>query len=109
MLRKDEDGAEFGAAMRSRVGKTAHASDRYLRDGDVAIERTYDGLEGSSRWTVHSIDANRSELTLEGTITVPFLKGLAMKPMLKRMVHQMDFVPFIEEAQRRAGHARDAT
>jgi hypothetical protein len=27
---------------------------------------------------------------------------MAMKPFLKRMVHKMDFAPFIHEAQRRA-------
>jgi ribosome-associated toxin RatA of RatAB toxin-antitoxin module len=105
VLRKDEEGAEFVADMRSRVGKTAHASDRYVREGDFAIVRTYEGLEGSSQWTVHPVDADRSELSLEGTITVPLLKGLMMKPMLRRMVHRMDFEPFIREAERRANGA----
>lgn len=29
-------------------------------------------------------------------------KGLAIKPILKRMVHRMDFTPFIQEAHCRA-------
>jgi ribosome-associated toxin RatA of RatAB toxin-antitoxin module len=49
--RKDEDGAEFLADMRSKIGKQLTAFDRYRRDGDIAIMRTYDGLEGSSTWT----------------------------------------------------------
>jgi hypothetical protein len=49
------------------------------------------------------VDNDRSELTLEGTVGVSLLKGLAIKPILKRMVHRMDFTPLIQEAQRRAG------
>jgi hypothetical protein len=55
----------------------------------------------------HSVDADHSELTLEGTVTVPLLKGLAMKPFLRRMVHRMDFTPFIQEAQRRANETEN--
>jgi hypothetical protein len=33
------------------------------------------------------------------------LRGLAMKPFLRRIVHRMDFKPFIQEAERRAKKA----
>ena len=32
--------------MSSKMGKQAHAFDRYRRDGDIAIMRTYDRLGG---------------------------------------------------------------
>ncbi len=45
VVKKDETGAEFVADMKSKVGKQAHAFDRYKRDQDFAVERTYDGMK----------------------------------------------------------------
>jgi Polyketide cyclase / dehydrase and lipid transport len=102
VLRKDEDGAEFLPDRKSLIGKQARVFDRYERNGDLAIERTYAGIDGSSTWTVCAVDDASSTLTIEGTMSVGLLRGLMMKLMLKRVLYKMDFEPFIEEAERRA-------
>jgi ribosome-associated toxin RatA of RatAB toxin-antitoxin module len=102
VLGKDESGAEFLADRKTRIGKEAHAFDRYERNGDLVIERTYEGVDGSSTWTVHAVDADHSTLTIDGTMTVSLIRGLVMKVVMKRILYGMDFKPFIEEAERRA-------
>ena len=105
VVKKDEEGAEFVAGMKSKVGKQAHAFDRYKRGRDLAVERTYDGIEGSSTWTAYPVNESSSTFTLDGTIGMSWLRGLMIKPFLKRMASSMDFKPFIEEAERRAKQA----
>jgi hypothetical protein len=66
VLRKDDEGAELLADRKTKIGRQAHAFDRYGRDGDLVLERTYEGVEGSSTWTVRPVDAGRSTLTIGG-------------------------------------------
>jgi ribosome-associated toxin RatA of RatAB toxin-antitoxin module len=106
VLQKDDEGAEFLADRTTKIGKQAHAFDCYRRDGGLVLERTYEGIEGSSTWTVRPVDAARSTLTIDGTMTVGLLRGLAMRIFLKRILYGTDFKPFIEEAERRAQRSR---
>jgi len=101
VLRKDDDGAEFLTDRKSLIGRQAHVFDRYERNGDLAIERTYAGIDGSSTWTVRAVDDASSTLRIQGMMTVRLLRGLMMRLMLKRVLYRMDFEPFIEEAERR--------
>jgi ribosome-associated toxin RatA of RatAB toxin-antitoxin module len=101
---KDESGAEFVADRKTRLGKTVRAYDRYERRGrDLVVERTYEGNAGArSTWTIHPVDANRCTLTIDATQGMDPVRGVLMKPALKRLFYGINFTPFIEEAERRA-------
>jgi len=45
--------------------------------------------------------ASHSTLTIDAVQTMPLLKGLMMKPFLRRIFHGINFTPFIQEAERR--------
>jgi hypothetical protein len=42
-----------------------------------------------------------STLTVDAAQTMPLLKGLVMKPFLRRIFYGINFTPFIQEAERR--------
>ena len=70
---------------------------------DFVIERTYPDSPGSrSTWTIHPVDASNCALTIDGSMPLPFLKGVIMRPLLQRIFYGINFKPFIEEAERRA-------
>lgn len=102
VMRKDGHGAEFRATMKRKIGKHAHVFDQYEIGGTVfTIQRTYDSIDGSSAWIARSAGDGRSTLTINGTMRFPLLRGLVMKLLSKQIMHQTDFKPFIEEAERR--------
>jgi hypothetical protein len=45
--------------------------------------------------------ASHSTLTIDTVQTMRLLKGLVMKPFLRRILHGINFTPFIQEAERR--------
>jgi ribosome-associated toxin RatA of RatAB toxin-antitoxin module len=94
---------EFTARRKTWILKDARARDRYERGQDFVIERTYpDSPGGRSTWTIHPVDASNCALTIDGSMPLPFLKGVIMRPLLKRIFYGINFKPFIEEAERRA-------
>jgi ribosome-associated toxin RatA of RatAB toxin-antitoxin module len=104
---RNENGAEFVADRRTRIGKKVRAFDRYERHGDLVIERTYGPKStAQSTWTIHPIDADHCTLTIDASMTMPLLPGLVMKPLLRRLFYGINFTPFIHEAKRRAKEGR---
>jgi ribosome-associated toxin RatA of RatAB toxin-antitoxin module len=103
VVKKDENGAEFVADRRTKIGKKVRAFDRYERNGDLVLERTYDGNESArSTWTVHAVDDNHCTLTIDASQSMGPVRGLLMKPALKHLFYSINFTPFVEEAERRA-------
>ncbi len=84
VVKKDETGAAFVADMKSKVGKQAQAFDRYKRDQDLNVERTYDGMKAPPPGPLTS--SMRATFILGGTIGMSWLRGVMMKPLLKPMV-----------------------
>jgi ribosome-associated toxin RatA of RatAB toxin-antitoxin module len=102
VVSKDENGAEFVADRKTKIGKRVRAFDRYEQNGDMVIERTYDGNESArSTWTIHPVDDGNCTLTIDATQEMGPVQGVAMKPLLKHMFYGINFTPFIEEAERR--------
>jgi ribosome-associated toxin RatA of RatAB toxin-antitoxin module len=102
VVRQDEDSAEFVADRKTKIGKKVRAFDRYERNGDLVVERRYDGNETArSTWTIHATDEGRSTLNIDAVQSMPRLQGLVMKPLLKHLFYGINFTPFIEEAERR--------
>ena len=108
VVKKDEDGAEFVADRKTKIGKQVRAFDRYEHNGDFVVERTYSGVEGGSKWTIHPVDENHCTLTIDAAQTMGPVRGTVMRPFLKRIFYGINFTPFIEEAERRAEAARAA-
>jgi ribosome-associated toxin RatA of RatAB toxin-antitoxin module len=106
VVKKDETGAEFVADRKTKIGKKVRAFDRYERNGDLVVERTYEGNESArSTWTVHSVDDASRTLTIDASQSMGPVRGIAMKPALRHLFYSINFTPFIEEAERRAKEA----
>jgi ribosome-associated toxin RatA of RatAB toxin-antitoxin module len=102
VVRQDDDGAEFVADRHLRVTKRVRAYDRYERNGDLVIERTYEGNETArSTWTIHPIDETHCRLTIDAEQSLGWLRGVVMKPLLRRIFYKLNFAPFVREAERR--------
>jgi ribosome-associated toxin RatA of RatAB toxin-antitoxin module len=103
VVERDERRAEFIAGRNTKVEKNAHAYDRYSRGADLVIERTYGpDTDARSTWTIHAVDADHATLNIDASMTMPWWKGLVMKPFLKKIFYGINFTPFIREAERRA-------
>jgi ribosome-associated toxin RatA of RatAB toxin-antitoxin module len=103
VVTKNEQGAEFLADRKTKIGKQVRAFDRYECNGDLVIERTYDGNESArSTWTVHPLDDGSCTLTIDATQSMGPVRGIAMKSALKHLFYGINFTPFIEEAEQRA-------
>jgi Polyketide cyclase / dehydrase and lipid transport len=101
VVKKDDGGAEFVADRKTKIGKQVHAWDRYERNGDFVVERTYEGVDGASKWTVHAVDDNHSTLTIDAAQKMGPVRGTVMRPFLKKIFYGINFDPFIDEAERR--------
>ena len=75
--------------------------DRYERNGDFVVERTYEGVKGASTWTIHPVDEHHSTLTIDAAQELGPVRGTIMRPFLKKIFYGVNFTPFIEEAERR--------
>jgi ribosome-associated toxin RatA of RatAB toxin-antitoxin module len=106
VVKKDENGAEFVADRKTKIGKRVRAYDRYERRQDLIIERTYEGSSARSTWTIHPVDATHSTLTIDASQQMGPVRGLVMRPFLKKLFYGINFTPFIQEAERRARAAR---
>ena len=94
VVRKDEHGAEFLTDRKTKIGKQVRAFDRYHRSGDFAVERTYAGS-----------DSAHCTLTIDASQSMGPVRGVVMRPALKKLFYGINFTPFIEEAERRAKNA----
>jgi len=103
VVKKDDTGAEFVADRKTKIGKKVRAYDRYERHQDLIIERTYEGSSSArSTWTIHPVDADHSTLTIDASQQMGPVRGLVMRPLLKKPFYGINFTPFIQEAERRA-------
>jgi ribosome-associated toxin RatA of RatAB toxin-antitoxin module len=103
VVSRDDMGAEFIAHRRTRIAKRVRARDRFLRHGDLVVERTYPELPTArSTWTIHAVDDHRSTLTIDASQSLDPLRRIVMRPLLKRLFYSINFTPFIQEAERRA-------
>jgi ribosome-associated toxin RatA of RatAB toxin-antitoxin module len=106
IVRQDESGAEFVADRKTKIGKKVRAFDTYERNGDLVLERKYDGNDSAySTWTIHPVDDGTSTLTIDASQSMGTVRGVVMKPALKHLFYGINFTPFIEEAERRATEA----
>ena len=107
VVAKDDTGAEFLADRKTKIAKQVRAFDHYERNGDLVVERTYDGNDSArSTWTVHPVTDSHCTLTIDASQRMGPVRGLAMRPALRHLFYSINFTPFIDEAERRATAAR---
>jgi len=103
VVTKDDTGAEFVADRKTKIGKRVRAYDRYERGDDFVIERTYEGMASARcTWTVRPVDASHCTLTIDASQRMGPVRGLVMRPFLRKLFYGINFTPFIDEAERRA-------
>jgi hypothetical protein len=103
VVKKDDAGAEFVADRKTKIGRHVRAYDRYQQHRDLVVERTYEGNDSArSTWTIHPVDADHCTLTIDASQSMGPVRGLVMKPFLKKLFYGINFTPFINEAERRA-------
>ncbi len=102
VVRKDDTGAEFVADRTTKIGKSVRAYDRYETGRDLVVERTYEGnASARSTWTIHPVDPTHCTLTIDASQSMGPVRGVLMRPALKKLFYGINFTPFIEEAERR--------
>jgi ribosome-associated toxin RatA of RatAB toxin-antitoxin module len=102
VVTSDENGAEFLADYKMTSGKQVRAFDRYERNNDLVVKRSYEGDESArSTWTVHPVDYAHCTLTIDAAQSMDPIRGLVMRRALKQLFYS-NFPPFIQEAERRA-------
>jgi len=85
VVAKDQSGAEFLADRKTKIAKQVRAFDRYQRNGDLVVERTYDGNESAhSTWTVH---AHHRRIPAHGPSTRPGDEARPQAPVLQHQLH----------------------
>jgi ribosome-associated toxin RatA of RatAB toxin-antitoxin module len=103
VLHKDEHGAEFVADRRTKVGERVRAVDRYARNGDLVVERTFAGdAVARSTWTIRPTDDAHCTLSIDAVQSASRLQGTVMRPFLRHVFYGSNVTPFIAEAERRA-------
>jgi hypothetical protein len=97
--RRDANGAEVYAERNTPIAKKVTFIVAYAPPPLLQFVRRYDGQDGaSSTWTVEPAFGGRSYFTIVADMRLPFLPGVFLWPILKRMFYPLNFPPFIRAA-----------
>jgi hypothetical protein len=101
--RHDAHGAEVYAERNTPIGKKVTFIDTYALPPPLHITRRYVGQDSaSSTWTVEPAFGGRCYFTIMAEMRVPFVPGIFLRPILRRMFYRLTFPPFIHAATRAA-------
>jgi hypothetical protein len=92
---------EVQAQRTTLIGKHVRFTDTYAPQPLLQFVRRYTGHETAiSTWTVEPAFGGQAYFTITAERTLPFVQGILLYPMLKRMFYHLNFPPFIRAAQR---------
>ena len=92
---------EVQTQRRTLIGKHAHFTDTYAPTPLLQFVRRYAGHDtATSTWTVEPAFGGQAYFTITAEMTVPWVQGIFLYPMLRRMFYPLNFPPFIRAAQR---------
>jgi hypothetical protein len=101
--RRDAAGAEVYAERDTPFGKKVTFIDTYAPPPPLQITRRYVGQDAaSSTWTVEPAFGGRCYFTITAEMRVPFVPGVFLRPILRRMFYRLNFPPFMHAATRAA-------
>jgi len=96
---------EVQAQRRTLIGKHVRFTDTYAPKPLLQFVRRYaDNDTAISTWTVEPAFGGQAYFTITAEMTVPFLKGVLLHPILKRMFYHLNFPTFIRAAQALGHH-----
>src|SRR5215469_12014288 len=96
---------EVQAQRTTLIGKYVRFTDTYAPKPLLQFVRRYAGNDtATSTWTVEPAFGGQSYFTITAEMTVPFVKGVFLRPILKRMFYHLNFQPFIRAAQASGKH-----
>jgi ribosome-associated toxin RatA of RatAB toxin-antitoxin module len=92
---------EVQAQRKTFISKHVRFTDTYAPPPLLQFVRRYAGHETAiSTWTVESAFGEQAYFTITAERTLPFVQGVLLYPILKRMFYHLNFSPFIRAAQR---------
>lgn len=96
---------EVLAQRRTLLDKQVCFTDTYAPEPLLQFVRRYAGRDTAiSTWTVEPAFGGQAYFTITAEMTVPFVPGIFLYPVLKRMFYRLNFPPFIQAAQGRDKH-----
>ena len=91
---------EVEAQRTTLIGKHVRFTDTYAPKPLLQLVRRYEGNDTAiSTWTVEPAFGGQAYFTISAEMTVPFVQGFFLYPILKRMFYHLNFPPFIRAAQ----------
>src|SRR5215469_11880188 len=91
---------EVQAQRTTLIGKHVRFTDTYAPKPLLQFVRRYaDNGAAISTWTVEPAFGGKAYFTISAEMTVPFVPGIFLYPILKRMFYHLNFPPFIRAAQ----------
>jgi hypothetical protein len=101
VIRRHGNEVEVQTQRRTLIGKHARFTDTYTPAPLLQFVRRYaDNDTAISTWTVEPAFGGQAYFTITAEMTVPFLKGILLYPILRRMFYPLNFPTFIRAAQR---------
>ena len=96
---------EVQAQRTTLIGKHVRFTDTYAPKPLLQFVRRYaDNGAAISTWTVEPAFGGQAYFTISAEMTVPFVPGIFLYPILKRMFYHLNFPPFIRAAQASGKH-----
>ena len=105
IIARHENEVEVEAQRRTLIGKNVRFTDTYAPRPLLQFVRRYaDNDTAISTWTVEPAFGGQAYFTITAEMTVPFVKGIFLRSLLKRMFYRLNFPPFIRAAQALGHH-----
>ncbi len=105
ILGRHGDEVEVQAQRKTFIGKHVHFTDTYAPRPLLQFVRRYaDNDTAISTWTVEPAFGGQAYFTITAEMTLPFLQGIILRPLLKGMFYRLNFPPFIRAAERSGQH-----
>ena len=102
---EQENAVEVEAQRKTLIGKRVRFTDTYAPKPLLQFVRRYaDNDTAGSTWTVEPGFGGQAYFTITAEMTVPFVKGIFLWPILKRMFYHLNFPTFIRAAQTSGHH-----
>ena len=105
IIRRDGNEVEVQAQRTTLIERNVRFTDTYAPNPLLQFVRRYASNDtATSTWTVEPAFGGQAYFTITAEMTLPFLKGVFLRPLLKRMFYRINFPPFIRAVQGSGNH-----
>ena len=100
IIRRDEHEAEVFAQRTTLIEKNVRFTDTYAPKPLLQFVRRYASNDkAKSIWTDEQAFGGQAYFTITAEMTLPFVPGIFLRPILEHMFYRINFPPFIQAAQ----------